>query len=417
MFPPPEGVYESEAQAQELDDTFLSSDPLGYFMSRIAMMHHWASCGTAEQTDSAGTAVLEGVDEAEQPTLGAVGRPEVNAVIEALFKNTKSPQLPKLVVTAQVAVDAFAMRHHLAEAVLRLFVGCVEDEQAGEGDPPQSLWARLTDNKETRIDQLLTKSRELLHGLMPEKFAPYVLPPEIPVTEENYDQALTTVRTYGPWLVYAMDLLAPGELDTTSAHNKVKHGLAVRGDASRRVVFTAISPNTDGTMEASALTGEDAMDIFKRPLLEFLARTPWAPEKGKRGLELTQLELDYRVILADAAMMALVHGALFHVAAHRHFAGRELPRGLTVAPHPGFVAQLPEPNHAVWPYAMRFPITAPEHGGPHRPAVISLPDGSFRTVEFGEAMKDVRIVDSKSDPRDSEQQLDPEPDQEPDSGA
>src|SRR5690349_6121231 len=113
MYPPPEGTSESAAQAQELDDTFLSSDPLGYFMSRIAMLHYWASCGVSEPTDDdhAGKA----------PELGAVGRPDVNAVIEAVFADKDVPRLPKLVVSAQVAVDAFALRHHLAEALLRLF--------------------------------------------------------------------------------------------------------------------------------------------------------------------------------------------------------------------------------------------------------------------------------------------------------
>jgi len=29
MYLPPQGVFEYDAQAEELDDTFLSSDPLG----------------------------------------------------------------------------------------------------------------------------------------------------------------------------------------------------------------------------------------------------------------------------------------------------------------------------------------------------------------------------------------------------
>lgn len=41
MYPLPEGPDETPEQIRELDDTLLSSDPLGYFMSRIGMLHHW----------------------------------------------------------------------------------------------------------------------------------------------------------------------------------------------------------------------------------------------------------------------------------------------------------------------------------------------------------------------------------------
>lgn len=104
MYPPPKGQHESETQAEALDDTFLSSDPMGYFMSRIAMLHHWASCGPAPAPDDE---IAEELSE-----LGAVGRADVVAVMEAVFADARSPQLPTLVVSAQVAVDAFALRHH-----------------------------------------------------------------------------------------------------------------------------------------------------------------------------------------------------------------------------------------------------------------------------------------------------------------
>lgn len=231
---------------------------------------------------------------------------------------------------------------------------------------------------------------------MPDKFSAFVLPPAMPVTEELSDRALKTVQTYGNWLLYAMDLLEPGVLDTTSAHNKVKHGLAVRGRADLRTTLSLGGPNADGDIELSSLTGEQAVDVFARPVLEFLSRPGKMKKEGQReGLELTQLELNYRVILADAVMLALVHGALLHVAAYWHFHGRELPTGLTVAPHPGFVGSLPEPHHTGHQVGMRFPITAPEHGGPTRPSVITWRDGTYQTLKFtGEAVKNVRVVDS-----------------------
>lgn len=42
MYPHPQGPLESAEQIVELDNTFLTSDPLGYFMSRAGMIHAWA---------------------------------------------------------------------------------------------------------------------------------------------------------------------------------------------------------------------------------------------------------------------------------------------------------------------------------------------------------------------------------------
>lgn len=42
MYPPPTGPDLTAEQCQELDDTFLSSDPYGYFSARIRMMLWWA---------------------------------------------------------------------------------------------------------------------------------------------------------------------------------------------------------------------------------------------------------------------------------------------------------------------------------------------------------------------------------------
>lgn len=390
MYPPPNGVFETDDQAEELDDTFLSSDPLGYFTSRIAMLHHWASNGS-----------VSGMKESEVGASGVVaGRPEVIAVIRAIAEDKDPPRLPNLVVSAQVAVDALVVRHHLAEAVLRLFVACVEHTRTEEGGPPMSVWARLTDDRLHNAD-LVDRAQDLLTSLVPDKFFPYVLPPTLNLQDPRAQEyGRETVQTYGSWLFHAMDLLKAGELDTNAAHNKVKHGLAARGRADYRLSFSLGGPNADGNMEAQVLNGKDTFDIFTKPVLEFLARPPKEKGKGKgrEGLEVTQLQLDYRRILTDAIMFALVHGALFHVAAHRHFAGRELPTGASIAPHPGLMGDAPMPNHGGWQVGMRFPITLPEHGGTARPMVLASPNGDIITLNYiGDPMRDVLVVDANSD--------------------
>ena len=118
MYPLPEGPDETSEQIRELDDTLLSSDPLGYFMSRIGMLHHWASCGANQPAGD------DEADAAADSNDVALGRPDIHALVDAVFRNAAVPGLPPMVVSAQVAVDAFALRHHLAEALLRLFVAC-----------------------------------------------------------------------------------------------------------------------------------------------------------------------------------------------------------------------------------------------------------------------------------------------------
>jgi len=353
------------------------------------MLHHWAYFAPAPEPVEGKAEVVRGV---------GAGRPEVIAVIRAVFEDTAPPKLPSLVVSAQVAVDAFVLRHHLAEAVLRLFVACVEDAQTGKDDPPTSLWARLTDDRLFNAD-LVDRARELLKSLVPDKFFPFVLPPALNLEDPKALKfGLDTVQTYGAWLFHAMDLLKAGELDTNSAHNKVKHGLAARGRSDLRTMFSMAGLNSDGNMEATVLNGGDTFNIFTKPLLEFLARAPNTKAKGKEGLEVTQLQLDYRLILGDDVMFALVHGALFHVAAYQHFAGRDLPTGATFAPHPGLIGDAPMPNHGGRQVGMRFPITLPAHGGPARPMVITSREGDVISLNYiGQPMKDVLVVDSTTD--------------------
>ncbi len=391
MYPPPQGPHETLEQAEALDDTFLSSDPFAYFTSRIAMLHGWA-LATQEpaDADADGGGDTDGVLDANQ-----MGRPDLLGVIHAVMGNQTPPAPPRMATSAQVAVDAFALRHHLAEALLRLFLACADHAAPPQRDvtpgAPVSLWARLTDDRNSTIDELVKAAVKAAKRLPEGAFATLVLPPDVPVDETTLPRAERLSEMCAEWIEYSVALLRSAQLDTTKAHNKVKHGLAVRGRSDYRLALSLVPPRPDGDIHLSAFDPEVSLNVFDRPVLEFLAR----PSR-KQGLELTQLRLDYRELLSEGAMMAFVYGALFHVVAHSHFADRAIPQGLTVAPHPGFVGETPKPNHAGHQVGLRLPITTPPKGGKVRPAGIGHPDGTFHTLIFTGEKTTGRIVETNS---------------------
>lgn len=117
----------------------------------------------------------------------------------------------------------------------------------------------------------------------------------------------------------------------------------------------------------------------------------------RQGLELTQLRLKPSAILAHAFMLAMTHGALFHVAAAEHFAGRvDLDERLAPPTFPGYPVGGPRPSNidAGAPLGMRFPLTEPPGGGPvGRAAGIGFRD-YFQTFHMDyESRVRGRVVD------------------------
>ena len=65
MYPSPSGSDLTVEQAQKLDDTFLSSDPFGYFNARIEMMLRWAE-SEIDCDEQVGVAADDEQDERER---------------------------------------------------------------------------------------------------------------------------------------------------------------------------------------------------------------------------------------------------------------------------------------------------------------------------------------------------------------
>jgi hypothetical protein len=211
-------------------------------------------------------------------------------------------------------------------------------------------------------------------------------------SDERLDSALSVFRD---WLQFSSDLMTGHELHLNAAHNKVKHGLAVRARDNLRVSFSHQGPNPDGTVSLSAFTAENSIDIFDRPVIEVLAAGPKV-EGHRQGLELTQLRVDLPVILAETFMIAWTHGAMFHVAAARHFAGRDLRDHVKPPVFPGLPVGGPHPHHiaAQAPVGMRFPMTTPPGGGGiRRPAGLGFRDVFIPLHFTGEVVRQAVVVD------------------------
>lgn len=349
MYPPPVGQDLSEEQAQELDDTFLSSDPFQYFRSRIASLLVWQE-----------SAPVFGVPLSEADPGGI--RAEFN---EYLQRGAGDDPFKNLDVHAQVAADALAVRHHAAEALLRLACARLAPEPFGG---VRCLWAEIASGP-TQIADVVARLNASSEQPDPgERMLRALVPRESLETARHNAEVVDACNVFVAWLGYAAALLSPAEIDLQAGHNKVKHGLAVRARSDLRVTFVTTPPNEDGTVPLSAFTADDAIDIFDQPVLELLARGPKV-DGHRQGLEITQLRLKPSALLADAYMLAMAHGALFHVASVEHFTGRDDLREHHVVPaFPGYPVGGPRPANidAKTPLGMRFPLTTPPGGGPVR---------------------------------------------------
>jgi hypothetical protein len=256
------------------------------------------------------------------------------------------------------------------------------------------VWEALSAGP-NQLDQVVSQLRESFSSTdAPMQFARLVLR-EQDLQSGMTEQLASASTVFADWLQFAIDLLVGHELQLNAAHNKVKHGLSVRARDDLKVSLVTTPPSADGTIPVNALTGPDVVDIFDRPVIEVLARAPKV-DGHRQGLELTQLRVDVPAVLADAYMVAWAHGAMFHVAAAKHFKGRtDLPGYLHAPAHPGYPVGGPHPDHISGkaPVGMRLPLTTPPGGGPaRRPAGIAFRDSFIPLIFTGSAMSNVRVV-------------------------
>ena len=377
MYPSPDGQDLTEEQAVELDDTFLASDPFQYFSSRIASLLAWHE--NAPLSDAP----------LPEPEPGSI-RAELNQYLQ---RPVADGPFKVLDVHAQVAVDALAVRHHAAEALLRF--ACARLAPSPTGGAP-CLWAEIASGPTQIADVIARLNASALDADSSERMFCALVEPGRRETARRSPEIVDACNVFVEWLGYAAGLLSPAAIDLRAGHNKVKHGLAVRARSEMRVTFVTTPPNADGSIPLSAFTGPGAVDIFDQPVLELLARGPRV-DGHRQGLEITQLRLKPSALLADAYMLAMAHGVLFHIAAVEHFAGREdLREYQAPPPFPGYPVGGPRPTHidAHAPLGMRFPLTMPPGGGQvRREAGIGFRD-RFQILHIDHANRSSgRVVD------------------------
>jgi len=335
VFPPPTGTKVSREQVRELDDSFFSSDPLGYFLARVGSLVASADGAKAHFDDGLGAELARLLHR----------RPEDMARPSGSAREL------------QVGVDALGLRQHAAEALIRLVDAIL---QLRSGEPGSaSVWVTIAEGPTRTID-VLKRISSVPNGLHQDGvFAALVMPAEILSQVPSAPELQAALRTMAAWLEHAEALLTRSDVHLSAAHNKIKHGLAVRPrDDAKISVLTAGPPVQNGTTPVSALDG--AIDIFDQPFLEYLGRPPDEGHR-KQGLELTWLRLDTPTLLAETTMLATVYGSIFHVAALNHASRSE-----TAGPVPTYptvpVGPTPDGLLGNSVTGMRFPVTLPPDG-------------------------------------------------------
>ncbi|KQV05014.1 hypothetical protein [Leifsonia sp. Root112D2] len=293
----PEGRNLTATQAKVLDDEFFTSRPFQYFNSRIS------SVLDAEEGPAHANA------KAAEKFFRVLNLSDTNRVLEFDERDRR----------LQVAADAFALRHHVAEGLIRfLHALTVFVEPTGDA---RCTWRAIADGPINLLDvaKQLVERMNTDQGL----FAPLFLATGI----EDSEASRGAVENALAWANHAIRLLTDEELTTNTAHNKFKHGLAVRGRDDLRLEFLPADAIPDGGGDIPLSAFQGSIPVFDRPLVTYLGRPNGKP---KLGLEVTTLRIDVPSVLAEAWMMANVYGALFHVAAAKHFAGTDVE----IAPYP-----------------------------------------------------------------------------------
>lgn len=404
MYESPTGPELSADEARRLDDTYFAADPFGYFTSRINALLLGLEAGQSDQDSDPvrATDLVEGEDQVgtsaqkrDTEVVKHVAKPDArrsdfDMMVGAAAAIYRSPtaQARKL----QSAVDAFAVRHHAAESLLRLTYVLLR-RRAGLGSP--SVWAD--------VEATPTTMKEVLAGIRAGfgeddrwiTFRDLVYPVE-EVTDPEDEQVTSGITTFAEWFNFSMDLFSPkNRLDLSVAHNKFKHGLGVRVRDDYLVKVSTSGPLANGDIPLSSVTGSGAVTMFDQTVLQFVAR-PGRP-KERMGLEATTLQLNPTALLAQAALIAHAYAAMFCIASHIHFRGRDLLEpAVSPAKYPGLLVGGPLPSHITSDKAfvgLRQPLTRRRDGGEPREAMLFYEDGTSQSMTFTGPPRSGRVVD------------------------
>lgn len=244
MYPTTESADLTPEQSRLLDDAFFGSNASSYWRARIDALLREAGVIDYESTLAA-EVTAHGID-------------------PRMFSMTEPTEDER---EMQRALDAFALRHHIAESLARLVRAVLRRWET----PDSSVWAMLADDRDDgyKIVKAL-RALEARGELPAQLFMPAAELRALPV--EPPDDVARAVRMHWRWVQRAMELLVSDGLDTNVGNNKLKHGFAVRPRDDLRVSFMTQPPRPDGTIPLANVEGGGT--IIDARAIEFLERLP-----------------------------------------------------------------------------------------------------------------------------------------------
>lgn len=358
VYPTSESSDLTPEQLARLDDTLFESNADSYWRARIdALLREPAPVdyGVALASEVTG----HGLD-------------------ERMLSMTEPTQAER---ELQRALDAFALRHHLAESLVRI----VHAVLTGWETSGSSIWASLTSNRDDG-HALVKALRDFeARGEIPANlFMPAAdvraLPAEPPADVRD------AVRMHWRWVRRAMGLLVSDGLDANVGNNKLKHGFAVRPRNDLRVSFMTAPPNPDGSIPLSAI--KSGASLVDARAIEFLERLP--PRHDHAGSwEITVLNLRPAPLLAEALALSTVWASVFASAAADRFVGRN-----KVGPrHPGLVLGPPPEAIVRKVIGYRQALTISTKSGTSRGLTVETPDGIVGLTQTGPGTSGVIVDD------------------------
>lgn len=222
MYSPPTGLEPTAEECRSLDDEYFTSDPTGYFRSKIDSLLDWT-----EQASGTGEELSTSRRRFERATGPAAG---------SRYPTTAEQR------QRQVAVDAVQVRHSTAEALLRLIHARLTCRSSAER---RSLWMEVI---RTPI-QLRELVEELIASFESPDFFPVMAGLMIPVPGgTKLDQtSIEAVTNALHWVARATEVVSAGHLDLNAANNKIKRGVTARPEDKLRVTFTTHPPTVRET--------------------------------------------------------------------------------------------------------------------------------------------------------------------------
>lgn len=357
MYPTSKSADLTPEQTDRLDDTFFEANPASYWRARIDGLLREPSPVDYLSTLSAQVTGY-GLD--------------VRMLSGTEPTNTERE--------LQRGLDAFALRHHLAESLVRLVHTLLFEGATARS----SVWAALTTSPFKVKDIVDALGAFDAKGEVPATlFLPAAYTKALPA--DPPPDVVAGVLMHWRWVKRAMQVLVSEGLDANVGNNKLKHGLAVRPHSELRVAFMTEPLDTNGNVRLSAV--QSGLDIIDAGSVEFLERLPRTHEHGG-SWEVSVLNLRPAPLIAEALMLSTVWASAFAAAASNRFSGPDAAR----PKHPGLVLGPPPEAIVQEVVGLRQPLTISPKSGSWRGGLIETPTGTIQFEQTGTGTNGV-IVD------------------------